>query len=186
MNQGSDALQALLAAIDAGEQFSYLWFWSHRPHPRGEMTSSCLSLWWDCSFTADGHTWRSAEHWMMAAKAKLFGDETKYAQILDALTPVEAKNLGREIASVDEALWESRSFELLCEGNYHKFSQNPALKAYLLSTGKQVLVEASPVDSLWGIGLAQEHKDAAVPSRWQGQNQLGFALMHVRDRLAQA
>lgn len=184
MKQGIYSLPTLLAETEAGKTFDYLCFWSHRPFPIDTITASCLSQWWACSFNAEGHTWTSAEHWMMAGKARLFGDNDKLAQIMEAPGPLEAKNLGSEVAGFDEAVWEAQCFDLVCEGNYHKFSQNPALKAFLLNTGSQILVEASPVDRIWGIGLAQEHKDACIPSRWQGENKLGFALMKVRDRLA--
>jgi ribA/ribD-fused uncharacterized protein len=46
-----------------------------------------------------------------------------------------------------------------------------------------VLVEASPRDRIWGIGMSAGHRDASRPSRWRGLNLLGFALMNVRDQL---
>lgn len=69
-------------------------------------------------------------------------------------------------------------------GNLAKFAQNPALGEFLLGTGEQVLLEASPVDAVWGIGLAADHRDATRPAQWPGLNLLGFALMDVRAQLA--
>ena len=52
-----------------------------------------------------------------------------------------------------------------------------------MATGDSILVEASPVDKIWGIGLAADNPDAQNPLKWKGQNMLGFALMEVRDEL---
>ena len=49
-----------------------------------------------------------------------------------------------------------------------------------------VEVEASPMDTIWGIGLAQDNSQANDPTKWRGDNLLGFALMVVRDQLQQA
>ena len=68
----------------------------------------------------------------------------------------------------------------------HKFGQNARLKNYLLSTENKILIEASPYDQIWGIGLGKESPDATQPEKWNGQNLLGFALMEVRDELRNA
>ena len=184
MQQGNYSLPALLAALEAGSSIKYLWFWGHQPSKDGTITASCFSQWWESALTVEGETFATAEHWMMAGKARLFEDEAKRQQILKARTPGEAKRLGREISGFDQQVWEAERFALVCEGNWHKFSQDPALKTYLLSTQSRVLVEASPVDPIWGIGLAKDDPNAAVPVNWQGLNLLGFALMEVRDRIA--
>lgn len=122
----------------------------------------------------------------MACKARLFGDDASLPAILAARTPAEAKNLGRLVRSFDEARWVSARFELVVAGNVAKFGQDPALRAYLFGTGKRVLVEASPRDRVWGIGLGASDDRATDPSRWRGHNLLGFALMEARARLAPA
>lgn len=68
-------------------------------------------------------------------------------------------------------------------GTVAKFTQHPDLAGVLARTGTQVLVEASPVDRIWGIGRAAGDPDALRPSRWLGLNLLGFALMEARERL---
>ena len=68
-------------------------------------------------------------------------------------------------------------------GNVEKFVQNPALKDFLINTQKRILVEASPVDKIWGIGWAADDEQAQTPEQWQGLNLLGFALMEVRQQL---
>jgi ribA/ribD-fused uncharacterized protein len=176
----------LCGRFNAGETFSFLYFWGHRPRRDGQMSSSCFSQWFEASFEIDGVRYAAAEHFMMAEKARLFGDTETLARILVADTPGAAKAFGRQVKGYEEAAWEARRFDAVVEGNLAKFSQNAALAAFLRSTGNQVLVEASPVDAVWGIGLAGDAPNAQDPNTWQGLNLLGFALGVVRDRLAKA
>jgi len=177
------SLDPLIAAARGGARFDYLCFWGHRVKP-GAVGKSCFSQWYPAGFELDGERYATAEHWMMAGKARLFGDAAIAARILASADPAEVKALGRKIAGFDETLWAERRYPLVVAGNLAKFTQNPELGAFLLGTGEQVLVEASPVDAVWGIGLAADHADATRPERWRGLNLLGFALMDVRAQLA--
>lgn len=176
----------LVEAIEAGATPKWLMFWGHRPERDGSIGKGCLSQWWPCEFSVDGIAYPSAEHWMMAGKARLFEDEDALARILAAKTPAEAKNLGRTVRGFDDDRWAAACFELVTAGNVAKFGQDPDLRAYLLGTGARVLVEASPVDRVWGIGLAADDPRAADPRQWRGGNLLGFALMQAREELATA
>ncbi|GAB3947884.1 NADAR family protein [Spirosoma harenae] len=164
-------------------RLKYLFFWGHQPHKDGRITESCLSQWWVAPFVVDGVPYRTAEHYMMAEKARLFNDTDVLTKILTCQSPAEAKKLGRMVQNFDPVLWESHCFEIVVTGNFHKFSQNPDLRDYLLTTGNRILVEASPVDTIWGVGLAKGDPVIENPSLWKGKNLLGFALMEVRDRL---
>lgn len=177
--------EQLAAIIAEGGVPKWLMFWGHQPQADGSVGKGCLSQWWPCSFTVEGVEYASAEHWMMAAKARLFGDEEALARILAARTPAEAKNLGRLLLGFDEALWAARRFELVVAGNMAKFGQDPALRDFLTGTANRVLVEASPRDRIWGIGLGAANERATDPARWPGLNLLGFALMETRDQLIQ-
>ncbi|PBC79944.1 hypothetical protein BX265_4773 [Streptomyces sp. TLI_235] len=176
--------EQLTALVEAGARPKYLLFWGHRPEPDGRIGAGSLSQWWPGEFTVDGVAYRSAEHWMMAGKARLFGDGETLARILAAATPGEAKKLGRLVRGFDEVRWAAERFELVVAGNVAKFGQDEALRAYLLGTAQRVLVEASPLDRLWGIGLAADNERATRPHEWRGLNLLGFALMEARARLA--
>jgi ribA/ribD-fused uncharacterized protein len=175
---------ALTAAVERGERFEYRFFWKALPSPDGRPSDACFSQWWAGDFVVDGLTYGTAEHWMMASKARLFGDDEVAAEILAAHDPSVVKALGRKVRGFDEDTWKRHRLDLVTEGNVAKFSQDAALRAHLLSTGDAVLVEASPLDRIWGIGLASDHPDASEPRRWKGLNLLGFALMRARARLA--
>lgn len=164
----------------------YLFFWGHTPKQQNVIDKSCFSQWFPAAFAVAGTTYATAEHWMMAEKARLFGNDEIGRRIIAARRPDEAKKLGRQVTGFDPQVWDAQKYDLVKAGNYHKFSQHPSLQAYLLTTGDCVLVEASPVDTIWGIGLAADSPDAANPARWRGPNLLGFALMEVRDQLRQA
>ncbi|OIV37654.1 hypothetical protein BIV57_09795 [Mangrovactinospora gilvigrisea] len=165
-----------------GETFKYLHFWGHTPKKDGSVSAACFSQWWQgAPFTVDGVEYATAEHWMMAGKARLFGDAAAEAKALAAGHPRDAKSAGREVRGFVEAVWERERFRLVVEGNRAKFGQHPELADFLAGTGARVLVEASPVDRVWGIGLAKDDPRAADPSRWRGLNLLGFALMEARD-----
>jgi len=161
----------------------FLLFWGHQPSKDGTVTKTCFSQWWLSSFEVEGVTYKTAEHWMMAKKAELFNDQEILEKIIKCNSPAEAKKLGRKVRNYDDKIWLENRFEIVKEGNFHKFSQNPDLKIFLLSTNDRVIVEASPVDPIWGIGMASDHTDASNPEKWKGLNLLGFALMEVRDEL---
>jgi ribA/ribD-fused uncharacterized protein len=173
----------LLAAIAQGYRTDLLLFWGHQAPTGGSLSKHCLSQWYEAPFTVDGDTYRTSEHFMMAGKARLFDEPAICKRILSARTPGEAKRLGREIRNFDETVWVESRFDLVTQGNVAKFSQNAALGSFLLGTGDKVLVEASPVDSIWGIGLAAADPAALDPRNWQGSNLLGYALMAARDAL---
>jgi len=177
------SIDQLLGRISEGRQPEYLFFWGHRPNKDGSVGKGCFSQWFEAPFTVEGTRYATAEHFMMAGKARLFGDDATRQQILAAPTPDAAKRLGRRIKPFDEARWQQARFEIVVQGNEAKFRQHPALGAYLLGTGDRVLVEASPVDAVWGIGLAATDPGATNPAQWAGLNLLGFALMEVRSRL---
>jgi ribA/ribD-fused uncharacterized protein len=176
-------LSGLLSAVETGLRPKYVFFWGHQPLSGGEVGKPCLSQWWPAGFEIDGEHYPTAEHFMMAEKARLFGDEGARGRILAAPHPGAAKKLGRGVRNFDEAKWGEARFEVVVRGNLAKFGQNSALGEFLSNTGDRVLVEASPVDRVWGIGLAAVDPRAEDPREWRGLNLLGFALMEVRRLL---
>lgn len=171
--------------IALGDRVEYLLFWGHRPQRDGSIGAGCLSQWWPVEFTVDGVLFRSAEHYMMWRKAMLFGDEATAGRILAAGHPRDAKMLGRGVAGFDDQTWADHRFEIVTDASRAKFGQHADLRAYLLTTRDSILVEASPTDRVWGIGLAAGDERATDPTRWRGLNLLGFALMRARAELAE-
>lgn len=179
-----ESVDQLCRAIAEGATPKYLLFWGHTPRRDGTLGASCLSQWWPATFVVDGVRFTSAEHYMMWRKAMLFDDPATAARILAVAHPSQAKNLGRRIRGFDEDVWQRARSEIVVAGSVAKFGQDDALRAYLLGTGTRVLVEASPRDRIWGIGLTADDPRASDPARWRGLNLLGFALMRARAELS--
>ena len=157
---------------DPSERDGFVFFWHGWP-----------SQWHPSPFEIDGVRYRCGEQFMMAEKARLFGDEVTLAEIMSATTPAEHKALGRDVTPFDARRWAAACREIVHRGNLAKFEQNADLRALLLATGDLVLAEASPTDKIWGIGLRADDPRAPRRAEWPGKNWLGKALMRVRDEL---
>ena len=170
----------LLSFVAHGHRVKYLFFWGHTATKPNVVSKECLSQWYESEFRVDGIVYPSAEHFMMAEKARLFNDQGALERILAVGHPAEAKKIGRAVKDYQEAAWKQHRFDIVVRGNVAKFSQNAALKEFLCASGDRILVEASPLDPIWGIGLDQNDPRAENPAHWRGLNLLGFALMEVR------
>lgn len=175
----------LIQRKDNGENLKFIFFWGHSPAHEEVTDKSCLSQWYPAAFCEGDLLFKTAEHYMMAQKARLFNDEVSFKKILSSEKPGEAKALGRLIENFEDTLWNEHRFEIVKRANVLKFQQYPELKKFLCQTGDRILAEASPVDTIWGIGLSADDPHAINPLRWKGQNLLGFALMEIRDTLCQ-
>lgn len=147
----------------------------------------CLSNWYLSNFTVDNKTFHSGEQWFMYQKALLFKDEEIADKIINITLKIPGDNakikaLGRKVKNFEEKIWNERCEDIVYNGLLEKFRQNQGLKAILLSTEDKYIVEASPVDNIWGIGLA-EGPETYDSSNWKGQNRLGNVLMRVRNEL---
>lgn len=139
---------------------------------------------WACSnFVIDGVTYNTAEKFMMAQKSLVFGDHDIFNEIMKTNDPSEQKALGRKIKNFDKDVWEAKCKEIVYNGNYAKFTQNKSFYEALMATGDTELVEASPVDKIWGIGLSENDLRAQDKSQWQGTNWLGEIITQVREDL---
>jgi len=177
------SLEELRHRFSAGESFKFIHFWGHRSTRDGTITNSCFSQWYAASFEIDGVRYPTAEHYMMASKARLFNDHAALVRILEASSPAAVKAAGREVLGFVDDVWVQHRFDIVRTASIAKFDQNVALREYLIGTGKRVLVEASPTDRIWGIGLTATDPAAINPMLWRGHNLLGFALMSARDAL---
>jgi ribA/ribD-fused uncharacterized protein len=175
-------LHTLINECESGTKFDYLYFWMHFESGLS-ITKACLSQWYPSKFVVDNISYATAEHWMMASKAKLFNDQKSFEKIINSTDPKEVKSFGRKVENFNETIWEQECVKIVTKGNLEKFKQNSSLKEFLISTNDLILVEASPYDKIWGIGLKEENNLVKNPKNWKGKNLLGFSLMDVRKQL---
>lgn len=143
-----------------------------------------FSQWYPSPFTVDGIPFTHAEQYMMYCKAKLFNDTEIMEKVLASTDPKEQKGLGRKVKNFDAQKWDRVARKVVYDGNYNKFKQNPKLLKQLLDTKGTTLVEASPYDTIWGIGLSEENAKKISPSNWPGKNWLGLTLTQLRDDIS--
>lgn len=144
----------------------------------------CLSQWHLAKINIEDAAYSCCEQYMMAEKARLFGDTQTLKKIMQTSSPKEQKALGRQVANFDEGKWAEVAEDVVYRANLAKFSQHKNLAETLAATGSKTIVEASPYDKIWGVGLGVEDHRIHDPATWQGKNLLGKALMKVRDTLA--
>jgi len=142
-----------------------------------------FSQWWEESFEVNGVLYYTAEQFMMAEKARLFKDAEALANILASKDPKVQKAWGRKVKNFNEAIWNEVKVEIVSQGNLAKFSQNSYLLKALLATGNKILVEASPYDKIWGIGIGKNDSRRFDETQWRGQNLLGKVLTELKGIL---
>lgn len=149
-------------------------------------SDSTFSQWYRCKFMADNFSFTCTEQYMMYRKALLFSDKKIADKIVRiGYNPGEHKSLGREVSSFVQEVWDMEKQNIVYQGNYYKFTQSIELKKSLLGTTPKTLVEASPVDKIWGIGLSIDDPSRFDINNWEGENLLGFILTRLREDLLQ-
>lgn len=143
-----------------------------------------FSNWYPCVFKdIKGIEFNCSEQYMMYYKALLFGDHLMAEHILGEKHPREQKSMGKLVQGFELDKWQNFAKEIVWMGCYHKFTQNPDLMESLIATKGTLLVEASPTDRIWGIGLDEHDPLIHDPANWDGTNWLGEVLTDLRDRL---
>lgn len=158
------------------ENNKYTFFWKDK---------DVFSQWHRVGFTVDGVHFKTAEHWMMWKKAMQFGDAETAEKILKEKEARDVKKHGRSVKGFDKNEWEKNCKRFVYDGNYAKFTQNPNLLKKLMDTGDTLLVEASPYDAIWGIGLDEATAKKTPAEDWPGTNWLGEVLTQLREDLKQ-
>jgi ribA/ribD-fused uncharacterized protein len=179
-------LRRLIERAAVGDPFPLLPFYGHRMTADGAAGPWMASQWAPLAFTVGGVRYPHAEAWMMAQKARLFGDDDALNKILAEPDPGRCKRLGRLVRGFDATRWQNACYRIVAVGTWHKFRQNPAAADWLAGTAPAVLVEAAPRDRIWGAGLGRTSPLLHDPARWPGRNLLGFALTEVRGFLPRA
>lgn len=158
----------------AGELQDAVYFWN------ADQPNGIFSQWYPKAFIADGKEYPTAEHYMMSAKASLFKDYEMEEKIRKELDPEKVRDMGRQIKNFDGKIWNKHKFDLVCAGNRAKF-RDPELRSVMLATGNKFMVEASPVDRIWGVGFTAEEAPRHVDA-W-GENLMGHVMMKVRSEI---
>lgn len=166
----------LVKALAGGPEDKYVFFYGGT---KGT-PNSYLSNWYPVDFVVNSITYNCVEQFMMACKANIFGDQKALEQIMTTDKPAVQKQVGKTVIGFTNEIWDQYKERVVFQGCLAKFDQNPDLKEKLLSTQGKTLVEASPYDRIWGIGLSETDPLRFNEAKW-GQNLLGKALMKVRD-----
>lgn len=152
---------------DITEKFTLFW---HGP----------FSQWSACKFTVWGIEYNCCEQYMMACKARMFGDTKSLDIIMGTTSPKDQKAEGRKVENFDVDKWNVMAKDFVFMGNYAKFTQDEDLLKTLMATEGTTLVEASPRDTIWGIGLGADNPKSQNRATWRGTNWLGEVLTNVR------
>lgn len=142
-----------------------------------------FSQWCPSVFEIDGIEYNTAEQYMMAKKALLFNDFDAYREIMLEKQPALQKAIGKTVRGFDKIKWETYCRKYVYDANYAKFTQNQKMFKELMDSGDREIVEASPEDRIWGIGMHESDPDILDRTKWDGTNWLGIAIMNVRNTL---
>jgi len=150
-------------------------------------TSSLFSNWYPAQYTLNGIMFNCSEQGVMYDKAILFGDENVATEIMKCNSSQQRKmkQLGRTVKNFDENIWKNNREKIYHKHCSAKFKSNQYLKNALLNTHDKILVEASPTDLIWGIGLSEEDAIVTPVKNWKGLNLLGKILTQIREEIKQ-
>jgi ribA/ribD-fused uncharacterized protein len=140
-----------------------------------------FSNFYPAPFEYQGIQFSCSEQFFMYAKAKFFKDNIRAQRILNAKTPATMKKNGRLVQNFDPTIWDQHKENIMYIAIREKFNQNPTILKKLLKTNNKLLVEASPWDTVWGIGLAKNDPLIHDENNWKGQNLLGKLLTHLKN-----
>ena len=128
-------------------------------------------------------TFNCSEQVYMIEKAAFFGDFASVEKMLKCEDGASVKALGRKVKNFDVEAWDKVSYEKMLIACRAKFFQNNLLSLQLCRTESKKIVEASPTDLIWGVGLYEDDDRILDDKNWTGENRLGKVLMQVREEL---
>lgn len=144
------------------------------------------SNWHFQPFTHDGTQYNCSEQYMMVMKARVFDDAESEKLIMESGSPGEQKAYGRKVKGFDSALWSEHCVDIMVPALVSKFTSTPRLQQLILSSGDATMVEASPYDQIWGVGLGVNDRRILDEAQWRGKNLLGICLMKARNEIKHA
>jgi ribA/ribD-fused uncharacterized protein len=133
----------------------------------------------------------SSEHVFHFLKSAWQTDVVTAHAILKTKSAHFAKQCGRKAGKAnglawDESAWIAIRSSLMMIALRLKFQSSSTLMTHLLDTAELELVEASPWDKIWGVGLAARDPRILDKATWKGENLLGKCLMRVRAEIRTA
>ncbi|GCE23820.1 NADAR family protein [Dictyobacter kobayashii] len=143
-----------------------IYFYSVREEPYG-----CFSNFSRHGFKLDDVWWPTSEHYFQAQK---FAGTSHEEAVRKADSPKLAAEMGRDRRRPLRSDWERIKDDVMRRAVLRKFESHDDLRALLLATGDEEIIEDAPGDYYWGIG-----RDGS------GKNMLGLILMEVRSLLRQ-
>ena len=127
-----------------------------------------LSNFYPAKVVIDGLTYSSSEAAYQSLKCAAIEERAQFT----ALEPLEAKNLGAWVYPRED--WDEVRLGEMARVLRAKFTQNPQLGRWLVSTAGSVLAEGNTWDDrFWGVNLYTG----------EGENHLGRLLMALREEL---
>ncbi len=147
-----------------------IYFYSPREQPYG-----CFSNFSRHGISMDDVWWPTVEHYFQARKFAGAANADYVERIHRAATPKQAAELGRSRSVPLRADWEQVKDAIMLAAVQRKFETHEAIRAVLLATGDEEIVENAPRDYYWGGG-----------ADGSGLNRLGQTLTEVRAWLRQA
>ncbi|KHJ84345.1 hypothetical protein OESDEN_15943 [Oesophagostomum dentatum] len=133
-----------------------------------------------------GKRFTSTEQYYMWSKAKFCKDYSAANAILYLNDPKMIKQVGSQLENFDETRWRHFAWRVMMKAVMAKFKLDRRMRYQLFRTAGSVLVEASPHDIYWGIGLSIDDPNVADPTQWKGLNVMGEVLMQIRDVLLES
>ena len=139
-----------------------------------------FSQWYISDIKIDGLTYNCCEQYMMAQKGRMFQDMNTTCAVMETPLPREQKALGRQVKNFNAYTWGAVARDIVYRGNVAKFEQNKELEMILEKTAGTLIVEASPYDTVWGIGMGEAEAVNTPHAQWRGTNWLGQVITEVR------
>ena len=130
-------------------------------------------------FTINKKDYNSSEQMFLSEKCITFGQTAAAQNIMCMDDPGKMVQEAKVCRGYNEK-WDMEQEDIMLTAILGKFTQNEEHEKFLLSTGDKILVEGSPYDSTWGVGLAFNDPAIDNSQNWKGDNLLGKALMTAR------
>lgn len=130
-----------------------------------------------------GEKFPTSEHLFMYYKALHFNDLDAAERITRVKPPAFAKDIGRAVRNYNDEEWDNVRYQYMVDTLRRKYANPSKERDFLVGTHPKILVEGSPYDKVWGVGIHYKDRRIVDVRNWEGDNLLGKALMEVRKEV---